>query len=73
MWPMVEMWTHLATKRAGAVTLHISSRSMLAMVPSHFAEIQRIIDKILDIGNRQICLFISQYHNIRQIRLRING
>jgi len=46
---------------------------MLAMVPSHFAEIRQIIDKILDIANRQIRLFISQYHNIRQIRLRING
>ena len=30
-------------------------------------------NNILDIGNRQICLFISQHHNIRQIRLRING
>jgi len=46
---------------------------MLAMVPSHFPEIDQIIDKILDIVNRQICLFIAQYHNIRQIRLRING
>ena len=73
MWPMVEICTHLATKRAGAVTLQISSRSMLAMVPSHFPEIRQMIDKILDIVNRQICLFISQYHNIRQIRLRING
>jgi len=49
---MVEICTHLATKRAGAVTLQISSRSMLAMVPSHFAEIHQIIDKILDIVNR---------------------